>query len=154
PGLWIYRDWYAVNPEYSDLTVFDVYSDVNPVETTTPVADMESSPAQNTGTVNPLNNQPLPCTVGQFPNIANLNGYCLNNPSVRCDLFLLSWTLTPWTAVYPFSRLANKVMGYALATEHGNRNGFVFNLLYADYVQDSRATDIAVVRNGCLSPEM
>src|SRR5262249_35016724 len=148
PGLWIYRDWYAADPQNGDLTVFDVFADV-----ATSVTDMEYSQKRpNSATTDPVTQQPRDADVVQVPNVWELfTGRCLHNASVPCDMFLASWTLTPPTAVYPFSRLANKVMGYTLSLVIENIAGLHLNLLYADYVQDSRATDIALVRNGCVS---
>ena len=62
---------------------------------------------------------------------------------------MLSWTLTPPTDVWDVSRLANKQLVDALASVGPNTSGRIVNLLYTDYVEYSRSTDVALARNGC-----
>jgi hypothetical protein len=132
-GLFRYRDWESDDPQNGDLTVFDIYSNTMSFETMA-----TSTEASDYG---------LPR--GQLPKFQGFNGTCYKNAAVPCDLFLLSWTLTPPTAVWSFSRLANKELVDYLAPVGPNRSQKIVNLLYTDYVEYSRSTDVAVVRNGC-----
>ncbi len=100
--------------------------------------------------------------VGQFPKFDDFNGTCKNTytpvgatspVTVPCDLFLLSWTLTPPTAVlgqnvWAFSSSANKVLGSDTANIGANSAGQIVNLLYVDYVEYARVCDVALARNG------
>ena len=65
-----------------------------------------------------------------------------------CDLFLLSWTLTPPTAVWTLARLADKRLVDVVGPLAKNPAGRVINALYLDYVEHARGTDLALVRNG------
>jgi hypothetical protein len=79
----------------------------------------------------------------QFAKFKNYNGKCEKRPDVPCDLFLLSWTLTPPTDVPQFAKIANAHLADDLAKlEIPNRFGFRVNLLYADCV-DQSLTDVA-----------
>ena len=139
-GLFRYRDWQANDPQNGDLTVFDIYSDTTSFETmatSTEPSDYNLPRGQ------------LPKFLGNPPSYQGFSGTCLNNAAVPCDLFLLSWTLTPPTDVWDYSRLANKELVDYLAPVGANRFGKIANLLYTDYVEYSRSVDVAVVRNGC-----
>ncbi|NEN89628.1 MAG: hypothetical protein F6K48_12245 [Okeania sp. SIO3H1] len=122
PGFWVYRDWDASDPAVGELRVFDQYSN------TTDFDKMKED---------------------QFAKFNNYNGKCKNDPSVPCDLFLLSWTLTPPTAVWSFSKVANRNLGLAM-TELRVPNGYgqIVNMLYVDYVEYARVTDVALFQNG------
>jgi hypothetical protein len=136
-----YRDWFAADPQNGQLTLFDVYSKTTDMNT-----------MMNGGPPNPdpeLPNLPR----GQFPKFADFNGTCLyqsNGVSIPCDLFLSSWTLTPPTAVWPFSRTANAALGEEIARLGANSKGYPINLLYVDYAEYARVCDIAVLRNGLI----
>ena len=72
---------------------------------------------------------------------------------VPCDLFLLSWTLTPPVNVRAFAAEPNRNLEAALRElKIPNRFGCVVNLLYADYVDSARVTDVAIQQNQALSP--
>lgn len=130
----IYRDWYASDAAAGDVTVFDVYSD------TTDLNEM----INGTG---PDKNQPgLP--IGQLPKFSGYTGICQDG-TTPCDLFLLSWTLTPVTDVWAYSQQANAVLGSGLAGVGANRAGRIINMLYTDYLDYARSCDVALVRNGC-----
>lgn len=123
PGIYVYRDWESGDPQKGDLTVFDQYSN------TTDYEKMSKD---------------------QLAKLAAFNGKCKNDPSVPCDLFLLSWTLTPITDVWDFSKPANRNLGQAMASVGRNAQGYIPNLLYVDYCEYARATDVAIVMNGRL----
>ncbi|CAM1373504.1 PI-PLC domain-containing protein [Tenacibaculum xiamenense] len=118
-GYWVYRDWDSKTPEKGDLTVYDEYSD--------------------TTDLNKMIN-------GQLTDLKKFNGKCDNNSQVPCDLFLLSWTLTPITAVWEYSKSANRVLGDEMM-QHltPNSYGYFTNLLYLDYFQYARPAFIASI---------
>jgi hypothetical protein len=120
PGIWVYRDWDSKHPEQGDLRVYDSYSNSMSYEA------MKKD---------------------QFDKFNNYNGKCANRPDVPCDLFLLSWTLTPPTDVPQFAKMANPHLAGDLAgLSIPNRFGMRVNLLYADCV-DAKLTDIAMSQN-------
>ncbi|HEX6749828.1 MAG TPA: hypothetical protein VF092_21225 [Longimicrobium sp.] len=137
-----YRDWCDSDADTGDLTVFDVYS--NTIDLGTMIAGTDLVPGNG--------NRACPVVVpqGQLLRFAEFTGICRDGKT-PCDLFLLSWTLTPVTAVWPFSREANASLGPQLASEGANAYGSVANLLYTDYVEYARSADVALVRNGCAS---
>jgi hypothetical protein len=121
PGIWIYRDWDSRNPAPGDLRVYDQYAN------TTSYGEMKSD---------------------QFKKFELYNGRCKSKPDVPCDLFLLSWTLTPTTNVpayakEPNQRLANDINELKIPNEFG----CVVNLLYADCVETAKLTEIAIQLN-------
>jgi hypothetical protein len=141
-GIWVYRNWGA--PEEAarrdDLRVFDRWS--------------------NTENFEGMQN-------GQLGHFRDYNGR-MQHGDRPCDLFLLSWTLTPRaTAIPPWipptplmlSRRANPALGAAIRFEDPppnpppppqipNAHGKIINLLYVDYVQGARVTDVALFQNG------
>ena len=141
-GLYRYRDWNASHPADGDLTVFDVFSNTPDFD------EMVASTAPDPNVVSLPKGQ-LPKLNGPGPNgYLGFDGCCQTQPNISCDLFLLSWTLTPWTNVGFFSRAANQnLAGYVCDTKT-NRFGKRINLLYTDYVEYSRSTDVAWLMNG------
>jgi hypothetical protein len=133
-GFYVYRDWYADHPEQGNLTVFDIYSNTMDFDTMAfskdPDKEFPSVPR------------------GQLPKFEVFNGKCQKNANVPCDLFLLSWTLTPPTAVWTVARLADKRLVDVVGPVGRNASGRVINALYLDYVEYARGTDLALVRNG------
>ncbi|KZN47350.1 hypothetical protein [Pseudoalteromonas luteoviolacea] len=120
-GFWVYKDWDSSSVAKADLTVFDEYSD------TISFSTMKQD---------------------QFKKFEEFTGQCKKDPSVPCDLFLLSWTLTPPTAVWPVSKEANRALGSAMVELPAkNQYGKIVNLLYVDYVEYARATDVAIAQN-------
>ena len=85
---------------------------------------------------------------GQLPKFNYYNGRCLKHADVRCDLFLNSWTLTPPTAVWTLARIADKNLVDVVGPVGKNAAGLTMNLLYVDYVEYARGTDLCFVRNG------
>jgi hypothetical protein len=133
-GFYVYRDWEADEPKEAQLTVFDIYSETTDFD----VMAYSKEPDKNRPVV----------PRGQLPKFNQFNGKCQKDSAVPCDLFLLSWTLTPPTAVWPFSRIANKKLVENMDAVGKNPAGQIVNLLYVDYVEYARGTDVAMVRNG------
>jgi hypothetical protein len=120
-GIWVYRDWDSNDPENGDLRVYDKYS------STTSFPTMQ---------------------VDQFHKFREYNGYCLHGSRIPCDQFLLSWTITPTTGVWAYSRRANRRLASGIAEmQIPNREFLIVNLLYVDFVEYSRVTDIAIFLN-------
>jgi hypothetical protein len=120
-GIWVYRDWDSRDPEQGDLRVYDQYSN------TMSYSSMKTD---------------------QFDKFHRYDGKCKYRREVPCDLFLLSWTLTPPTNVRGFSAEANRNLEAAIKElEIPNRSGCVANLLYTDYVDSARVTDVAIELN-------
>lgn len=115
-GFWVYRDWSSKHPEQGDITVYDEYSDKTSYKK---------------------------MSMDQLDKLKKFNGKCKNNSSIPCDLFLLSWTLTPITDVWSYSKKANCQLGQVMSTQNPNRDGYFANLLYLDYFQYARPTWIA-----------
>ncbi len=127
-GIWVYRDWDSNSAAQGDLRVFDQYS--------------------NTMSYDTMKND-------QLQKYNNYNGTCKNDPSLPCDLFLLSWTLTPPTAVWPTSKSANCNLGAVMATlQVPNQYGCIPNLLYVDYVEYARVTDVSMFQDSALSTDV
>jgi hypothetical protein len=120
PGIWVYRDWDSRHPEQGDLRVYDQYSNSMSYET------MKKD---------------------QLDRFENYDGKCANRADVPCDLFLLSWTLTPPTDVPQFAKIPNAHLANDLAgLSVPNRFGMRVNLLYADCV-DTWLTDVAITQS-------
>jgi hypothetical protein len=84
----------------------------------------------------------------QFQKFNDYNGKCENDQNVPCDLFLLSWTLTPYTDVWLYSKTPNRNLGDAITElTIPNQYGCIVNMLYTDYVEYSRSTDVALYQN-------
>ena len=80
----------------------------------------------------------------QIKKFKEFDGKCKNNTAIPCDLFLLSWTLTPVTAVWLYAQEANSVLGREMMSYRKvNQHGYLINLLYLDYIQYARPTFIA-----------
>jgi hypothetical protein len=124
PGIWVYRDWSAGDPASGDLRVYDRYADAT---------DYQQMKADQ---------------LGKF---ARYDGKCQRRPDVPCDLFLLSWTLTPATNVRAYAELPNRKLADDIQDlQHPNRFGCTANLLYADYVETAHLTDVALAMNRAL----
>jgi hypothetical protein len=120
-GIYVYRDWDSSDPANGDLRVYDKYSN------TTSFPQMQTD---------------------QSNKFRIYDARCFYRQDVRCDLFLLSWTLTPPSGVWPVSKEANRHLGTGLARiPVPNPIGRVINLLYVDYVEYSRVTDLSIYLN-------
>jgi hypothetical protein len=105
-GIWVYRDWDSDDPQLGDLRVYDQYSNTLSYPT------MKSD---------------------QLSKFAAFNGACKHRPDLSCDLFLLSWTLTPPTDVPAFAAEPNRQLASVLKTlKIPNPAGFFINLIYTD----------------------
>ena len=70
-----------------------------------------------------------------------------------CDLFLLSWTLTPVTNVYHYSKEANRNLADVMSETNANFSDKIPNILFVDYYQLARATGVAIaMTNRLLTP--
>jgi hypothetical protein len=85
------------------------------------------------------------------------NGFCRNS-TTPCDLFLLSWTLTPTggsEAAEPAVQLSraankelvNKVTMTSAAPRTAAGRTITVNLIYTDVAEKSRSVDVAFLRN-------
>ncbi|MNE28972.1 hypothetical protein D3C80_1224370 [compost metagenome] len=118
-GFWVYRDWNSGDPEKGDITVFDQYS--------------------NKILLDRMKND-------QLEKLRNFDGKCENDRNIPCDLFLLSWTLTPPTAVWTFAQEADRILGREMMRHRSpNQHGYFANLLYLDYFQYARPAFISDV---------
>lgn len=75
-----------------------------------------------------------------------------NDKDPHCDLFLLSWTLTPGGFPHiPFvpslCKPANRRLGADMAHLVPNKYGCIPNLIYVDCVESARVTDVALFQN-------
>jgi hypothetical protein len=134
-GLWVYRDWNRRNREGKldpgDLCVHDSYSKTEDFE------------GMRTDQHN------------KFAGFEGLMERGDGEGRKPCDLFLLSWTLTPKSATTPWqlSRRANPSLGQDHRLGYPpanipNRHGKIINLLFVDYVESARVTDVALFLNG------
>lgn len=152
-GLFRYRDWYAADPDKGDLTVFDIFSNVTQF-------DEMALNAGSSGYTD-ANGQVVPA--GQLDKFEYFDGFCqkkVNGKKVPCDLFLLSWTLTPSVpgaapsgrgTAFARSADANRNLAAYLAIpafQGANPRSLRMNLLYTDGVEFSRSVDVAMIRNG------
>lgn len=160
-GLYRYRDWYAKDPARGDLTVFDVFSNTNTF------ARMALNDGDGGYTL-PATGKQIPR--GQLNKFDWFDGLCQKDdkdpqkPStVQCDLFLLSWTLTPTAptsgttgnilnpTAFVGAANANRVLTQYLAIpkyQGANAKGLRMNVLYTDAIEFARAADVALIRNG------
>jgi hypothetical protein len=118
-GFFIYRNWDTEDFD-GQAYVFDEYS------STTDLNFMKTD---------------------QLKKLANYTGLLKNKPSISSDLFLLSWTLTPTTDVSSVSLPANRDLGLDMNSVGRNAKGFIPNVLFVDYYQRARVTDVAVTMN-------
>jgi hypothetical protein len=154
-GLFRYRDWYATDPQRGDLTVFDVFSNTNSFDAM--IEGKGNDPDSQRGVLR--NGTPL--QQGQFPKYRWFDGICRNqylDGGVKkdwpCDLFLLSWTLTPTlvdiaagnTAII-LARTANQKLVDYVSDLGASPRGQRVNLIYTDNVQNSRSADVALLQN-------
>ena len=120
PGFWVYRDSTAAKPSEGQLVVFDQYSKTDHYET--------------------MKNK-------QIEHYQNFTGKCDDGTPI--DFFLLSWTLTPQTVetVESLARKANPHLAAEVQKLPANPNGIV-NILYVDYAQYARPSDVAITKLG------
>ena len=129
-GIFTYRDGSLEcqeeerndNPTEGNLVVWDCYSN------STTTSDMETQ---------------------QLGYLSNYKGKCDGPyPNTTCDMFLLSWTLTPWTrSVWQDSENPDRDLGKYMNTVEKNQYGQIPNLLYVNYFEFARVTDISIMLN-------
>lgn len=122
-GIWVYGDWDSPHACCADLCVYDVYSNTT---------DFDRMSAD------------------QFRKFKCFRGKCRDG-TTDCDLFLLSWTLTPcfriWAASQPaIHHLKNSLEQFPV----GNQHSKIINLIYVDFVEFSDVTEVAIIQNGRL----
>lgn len=122
PGFWVFKNALSANPEVGELRVWDQYAD-----------DMNYDDMRD----------------HQLRMYEQYTGYC--NPFISCDLFLLSWTCTSiiGAGVWQISKDPNRHLGMIMAgLNMPNVYGQIPNLLYVDYCEFARVTDVALFANG------
>lgn len=123
PGIFLYRDHNSGSANRGHFTVYDEYS--------------------NTGDYSTMKNN-------QIDKFNNFTGFCSEYPSVQCDLFLLSWTMTPiipdiWSfSILPNRELVGVINTLRIQNEHGRRINIIFN----DYCDRGNVTAICRKLNG------
>ncbi len=93
----------------------------------------------------------------QTKKFASYNGK-MENANIPCDLFLLSWTLTP---TLPYTTLsvasvsldANRNLSSRMTNWFPNSGGFIPNILFVDYYERARVTDNAVIMTQRFNPQ-
>lgn len=136
-GIFIYRDGSLAcpaearsnNPTQGNLVVWDCYTN------TTTSSTMESD---------------------QLTKLSNYTGFCDGSyPTVPCDMFLLSWTLTPSIkSVWYDSENPARDLGAKMNDIGLNNYNKIPNLLYVNFFEFTRATDISIMMNLKLGPQM
>jgi hypothetical protein len=123
PGFWVFRNSASAAAAEGDLRVFDQYaSDAN-------YEDVKKD---------------------QEEKFASYNGYCDPAITVPCDLFLFSWTCTSpvGAGVWQVSKNINRHLGVEMATlGMPNRFGLYPNIIYVDYCEFARTTDVVLYVN-------
>ena len=149
--IYAYRDWQSIDPQNGDLTVFDIYSDTTDLDQM--MNGLDPAPDHKGPDIAYLPNGQIPKWQGPGPagqHYLGFSGTCYNQyngASIPCDMFLLSWTLTPITDVWDRAQKSNGALVDNIPPVHANTLGRAINLIYVDYVSYSHATDVACVRN-------
>lgn len=120
-GFWVYRDWDSSTAAKGDLRVYDEYYGKTDYD------GMKKD---------------------QFDKFNKYTGICKDGVT-PCDLFLLSWTLTPVSLVWSYAqepdrRLGNDIRELAVPNQYGQ----ILNMLYVDYVEYARPADVALYLMG------
>jgi hypothetical protein len=165
-GFWNIRDWNASKPSQGDVTMFDLWSDA--VRLGDMVDSNKPDKYINATTLPAGEYVPRGQTLkfwgyspssGSQPSWPAFAGKCQNGRT-PCDLFLLSWTLTTTPNVWAGAVDANASLmpvlfmspQYAGSNSEllQNGNNYHVNILYTDYVQYARSTDLAYLANDLL----
>ncbi|HEX5723967.1 MAG TPA: hypothetical protein VFX98_00800, partial [Longimicrobiaceae bacterium] len=130
PGIYVYRDSTKCNVKKGDLRVLDLYSN------TTSYPEMEQQQLQLfadfDGICHPDEDPAKACDQGE-----------------TCDLFLLSWTLTPVSGVWLWAQDADRNLAAGVQkTANPNGHGRRINVVFLDYVQYARPVDVCLCLNG------
>ncbi|HEX6100587.1 MAG TPA: phosphatidylinositol-specific phospholipase C domain-containing protein [Thermoanaerobaculia bacterium] len=120
-GFWIYRDSTSSSAKDGHLRVYDVYYGYPDY------AGMKAD---------------------QFDKFQKYTGLCADGKT-PCDLFLLSWTCTLITYVWSVAQDPDRFLGSDM-TELAIPNGYgqIVNLVYLDFVEYARPTDVAIMMAG------
>lgn len=117
-GIYVYRDNYSGSCADGDIVLYDEYSNT---------LDFEF-----------MKND-------QLNKFYKFNGVAKDGSPA--DMFLLSWTVTPVTDVALFSKTANSLLPAFMQNINPNQYGKVPNILYVDFCELSKATDISITLN-------
>jgi hypothetical protein len=123
-GFWVFRNSESETAEQGDLRVFDQYA-----------KDMDYEDVKT----------------DQTEKYDAYNGYCAPETTVPCDLFLLSWTCTSpvGVGVWQVSKDVNRHLGdFMLNLTMPNDDGYYPTIIYVDYCEFARATDVVLYANG------
>ena len=128
-GFWVFRNSASAEAAEGDLRVFDQYaSDAN-------YEDVKED---------------------QEEKFTNYNGYCDPAITVPCDLFLFSWTCTSpvGVGVWQASKNINRHLGVEMVDglRMPNPFGLYPNIIYVDYCEFARTTDVVLYANGTPLP--
>jgi hypothetical protein len=124
-GFYVYRDWNKSDASRADLTVFDSYADKS---------------------------DPNLVIADQRQKFSNYSGLCTDGVT-PCDLFLLSWTVTPalsgdYWLVEPGAAVINPRLQEAKTFTNGHAPPLKINVIYLDYVGSSSVTRLCLDLNG------
>jgi len=123
-GFWVFRNSESDTADEGQLRVFDQYA-----------KDMDYDDVKK----------------DQTEKYEAYNGFCDPDETVPCDLFLLSWTCTSpiGAGVWQVSKDVNRHLGdYMVNLPMPNAKGFYPNIIYVDYCEFARATDVVLYANG------
>lgn len=118
--IYFYRDWETTIDKHMEFTVYDQFADAKTLST------MESD---------------------QLTKFYNFNGKMKNFPSQPCDLFLLSWTITPAVAIRASAAEADATLIPVMTRARANTHGFVPNILFVDFYSWADPADLAIAEN-------
>jgi hypothetical protein len=119
-GIYTYRDWDSDVKDGTEITVYDQYSN------TTSLSRMQDD---------------------QLDKLASFDGTMEHVKSVPCDLFLLSWTLTPTAAIRGSAAAADATLAPKLSIVGRNKYGRIPNVLFVDFYSWADPADVAIVAN-------
>lgn len=128
-GVFVYRDGVSVckndlprpDPSDGNLIVWDCFSDT---------ADYQRM------------------STDQLAQFDAYRGACAQPyASTPCDLFLLSWTLTPVTFVEPFAKTANENLDAAFRYKQPNQFGKIANIIFLDYYEGADVLTLCLALN-------
>lgn len=119
-GIYTYRDWDSQIQNGTEFTVYDQYSN------TTSLSGMQDD---------------------QLNKLAKFDGTMEHVKTVPCDLFLLSWTLTPTAAIRASAAAADATLAPKMSIVGRNKYGRIPNVLFVDFYSWADPADVAIVAN-------
>jgi hypothetical protein len=123
-GFWVFRNSESETASEGDLRVFDQYAKDKDYD------DVKKD---------------------QTEKYEAYNGYCDPETTSLCDLFLLSWTCTSpvGAGVWQVSKDVNRHLGdFMVNLTMPNEDGYYPNIIYVDYCEFARATDVVLYADG------